>query len=107
MHYCKKEDLRFEILKGISAHDTMDHEHELSSTKETLGNAMVNQRKMFVGIEKGIGKNEDYVLVVMRRGMMSHMKEWIRKNYGTKCVLIGEKENESSATLNREERPQK
>ena len=47
------------------------------------------------------------MLALMHRGMMTHGKEWIRKNYGTRCVLIGKKSYESSATLNREETPQK
>ena len=66
----------------------------------------MNQRKKIVGIEQGIGKNEDNVLLVMHRGMMTHRKEWIRKIM-KKCVLIGEKAYESSVTLNREETPQK
>ena len=91
MSHCKKECLRFEVLKGINTHETMEHEHELISVKETLGNTEVNQRKIFAGIEQGTGKNEDNLLVVTRMGMISHGKEWKRKNYGTKCVLIGEK----------------
>ena len=67
----------------------------------------MNQKKLFVAIEQGIGKNEDNVLLVMHRVMMSYGKEWKRQNYCTKCMLIGDKENEISVMLNREEMPQK
>ena len=42
MDYWYKEDLRFEVLKEISVHGTMESQCELSSAKETLGNAEVN-----------------------------------------------------------------
>ena len=74
MNYCDKEDLRFEVLKGISVHGTMEHEYELESTKEMLVSVEVNQRTIFVGIEQGIGKNDDNVLVVMHRGIMLQWK---------------------------------
>ena len=48
----------------------MEHE-KLASAEEMLGNEEVNKKKLFSGIEQGTGKNEDNVLVVMRRGMMS------------------------------------
>ena len=79
INYCNKEELRFEVLKGISAQDAMEHGCELGSAKETLGNAEVNQRKIFVGIDQGIGKNEENVLVVMHICMISQGKEWTRK----------------------------
>ena len=85
--------------------ERMEHEHELENVRETLANVEVNNKKLFVGIEQGIGKNENNVLVVMHRGMMSYGKEWTRQNYGTKFVLIEDKEHESSVTLNREETP--
>ena len=56
----------------------------------------MNQRKTFAGIEQGAGKNEDDVLLVIRRDMMSDGKECILKNYGIKCVLIREKVHEIS-----------
>ena len=37
-----KDDLCFEVLKGINARDKMDHECELASTKEILANVEVN-----------------------------------------------------------------
>ena len=67
----------------------------------------VNQKKIFAGIEQGIVKNEDRILVVMHRGMMSCVKEWMRQNYGTKCMFVGDKKHEISVMLNREEEPQK
>ena len=45
MNYHNKEDLRFEVLKGISAHYSMEHECKLASVKEILGNIEVNQKK--------------------------------------------------------------
>ena len=53
MNYYKKEDLQFVVLRGISINDALEHEHELEIVKETLHNAEVNQRKVFVGIEQG------------------------------------------------------
>ena len=43
----------------------------------------------------------------MHGGMTAQGKEWIRKNCGTKCVLIEEKAHESSIALNQQEIPQK
>ena len=51
MNYYNKEHLRFEVLKGISTHDAMEHECKLSSVKEILANIKVNQKKI---IEPGI-----------------------------------------------------
>ena len=50
MNCCSKEDLRSEALKGISIKDIVEHEHELASVKEMLGNAEVNQRNLFLGM---------------------------------------------------------
>ena len=74
MNYCNKEHLRFETLKRISVHDTIEYECELESAKEKLGNAKVNQTKIFLVIEQGIGKDEDDVSVVIHRGMRLHGK---------------------------------
>ena len=30
---CEKEDLKFEVLKGVSVKDLVEHEHELASVK--------------------------------------------------------------------------
>ena len=81
----------------------MEHECELASTKEKLGNVEVNQNKKFVGIEEGVGKNDDNVLLIMHKGKMSCEKKQTRQNYCTKCVLIWDKEYESSIVLSREE----
>ena len=97
MNCHNKEELRFEVLKGISINDEVEYESELVSTKETLENAEVNQRKVFVGIEKRTGKIKHNVLSVMCRGMMAQGKEWIRNNYGTTCLFIDEKSCKSSA----------
>ena len=43
----------------------------------------------------------------MHRVMMTYVREWIRQNYSTTCLLIGDKEHEISVILNREEIPQK
>ena len=75
MDYCNKEDLRFEVLKVMSVNDAVEHEHELESAKEMLGNAEVNQIKVFVGIEQEAGKNEQNVLVVMHRDVMAQEKD--------------------------------
>ena len=42
MNYFNKEDLSFEMLKGISVKDTVGHECETSIAKEILGNVEVN-----------------------------------------------------------------
>ena len=44
MNCYDKDDLRFEVLKVISVHDTIEHEYELASVKETLVNTEVNQK---------------------------------------------------------------
>ena len=49
MNYFNKEDLRFEVLIVINVKDTVEHEHELESAKETPGNTEFNQRKLFLG----------------------------------------------------------
>ena len=52
MNYCNKDDLRFEVLIGKIINDTIEHDCELVSVKETLKNVEVNQRIFFVGIEQ-------------------------------------------------------
>ena len=54
MNYCKKEDLLFEVLKGIRIDDTVEHGNDLSNVKEMLRNVEISNRKVFVGIEQGI-----------------------------------------------------
>ena len=58
INYCNKEDLRFEVLKGVSVNDVVEHEHELASMKKILGDVEVNQRNLCVGIEQVKGKNK-------------------------------------------------
>ena len=52
MNYCDKENLRFEVLKGISVNNALECECELTIVKEALHDEDVNQRKIFVGIEQ-------------------------------------------------------
>ena len=40
-----------------------------------LKNAEVNKMKIFIAVEEGKGKNENNVLVITRRGIMSHGRE--------------------------------
>ena len=79
MNYYDKEDLIFEVLTGISVKDATEHERELASVKEMLGNGEVNQRNLFVEIEQVTGKNEKSILAAIHRGMIMQGKEWIRK----------------------------
>ena len=51
MKFHNKDDFRFEVLIGININDTIEHECELESVKETLKNVEVNQIKVFVGIK--------------------------------------------------------
>ena len=44
MNYYAKEDLRFEVLKGISVSDSVEHECDLASVKEMLQNVEVNKK---------------------------------------------------------------
>ena len=54
--YCNKDDVRFEVLKGISTDEKIEDECELASSKEMLANVEVNQKKLFAGTEQGTGK---------------------------------------------------
>ena len=58
MNYCNKVDLRFEFLKGMKIDDTVEHGDDMSSAKEMLINVEINNRKLFVGIEPGMGKTQ-------------------------------------------------
>ena len=51
MNYFNEEDLRCQVLKGIIVDDVAQHEHELESAKEVLGNVEANQTKESLGIE--------------------------------------------------------
>ena len=55
-NHCNKKDLRFEVLKVINVNEVAEHEHEIASAKEMLGNAEANQRKVFLGTEQRAGK---------------------------------------------------
>ena len=74
INYNNKDDLRFEVLKMISAHDKMEYECELPSAKEKLVNVEVKQKKSHAGLEQGISKNEDNMLVVIHRDMILYGK---------------------------------
>ena len=95
------------MLKRISVNDAVEHEYELASTKEILGNTEVNQRKMFIGIEQGTGKNKQNMLALMHVGIMVQMKDWKRNNYGSTCLFVDEIVCESSVVLHEQETPGK
>ena len=56
INYYNKLDLRFEVLKGMTIDDTVECSNGISSAKETSMNVKINNRKLFVGIEPGMGK---------------------------------------------------
>ena len=43
----------------------------------------------------------------MHVGMIAQGKDWIRNNHGTVCLLMDEKEHESSIMLNEQKTPEK
>ena len=51
-----KADLRFEVLKGLKIDDTVEHNDDISSVKEISMKVHKNNKKLFVGIESGMGK---------------------------------------------------
>ena len=61
----------------------LEYECEEASVKEILQNAIVNNRKIFIGVQ-GKGKYKNNVLVISHRGIMSHGREQIKDNYGGK-----------------------
>ena len=67
----------------------------------------ISNRKVFVRIEQGMGKNNNNVLVVMHKNMEAQGRDWIRNNYGNAFLLIEEKEHESSVTLCKQKMPEK
>ena len=71
MNCCNKIDLRFEVLGGTKTDDAIECSNDVSSAKEMLVNVKMNNKKSFVGIEPGTGKNANNVLVVMHKIMAS------------------------------------
>ena len=53
-----KVDLRFEVLKGLKIDDAVECNDDMSSVKEILMKVQKNNRKLFVGIESGMGKTQ-------------------------------------------------
>ena len=51
----------FEALKGVKVEDKVEYEEEKGNFKQVFHKSEVNQRQIFVGIEKWVGKYENYV----------------------------------------------
>ena len=75
INYFKKEDLQHELLKGVNVHDKSKHECEESSTKETLKNAEVSNKRIFVGVYQERGSSARNALVITYKAMMSQDRE--------------------------------
>ena len=43
----------------------------------------------------------------MHRGVIAQVNDWIRKNYGTTCLFVDEREHESSVMLHEQKTPEK
>ena len=56
----------------------------------------VTKRRFFVGIEKGIGKYEDDMLMIMNEDRTDIGSKWIRGNDGERLNFVQDKQCESS-----------
>ena len=92
MNYHKKEDLMFEVLKGVNMHDKLECEHEEACVKSMLTNVEINNRKYSKEQRNYNGKMKK--IVTMRRGMISCGREWKKQNYGGKwkAKMIGDRQ---------------
>ena len=84
MKYCEKEDLRFEVLKGVIMCDKLEHDYEEACAKEALTNLEIDNKKSFEGFSQGQGKHKDNTLVIIHRGMLQNGREWTKDNQGEK-----------------------
>ena len=63
----------------------------------------VNQRRIFVGIEQGVGKCKNDLLVIMNKDRTDIGSKWIRENYGESFKFVQEKYYESSMPMKSDE----
>ena len=66
----RKKQLWFKVLKGAPVEDEVEYEGEKGTIKEVLQQAEANQRWIFAGIEKGIGKHNNDELVIMNEDLI-------------------------------------
>ena len=52
----RKNQLCFEALKGVNVEDEVEHKRIKGTIKQVPQKEEVNQRIMFEGVEKGVGK---------------------------------------------------
>ena len=69
-------------LKEVKFDDKLEYEGEKWLIKQVLQQVEVNQRRIFAGIDKGVGKYENDVLVIMNEYRTDMWCKWVRDNYG-------------------------
>ena len=103
MNFQRKTQLWFELLKGANAEDEVEREGEKGTIKQVLHKAEVSQRRIFVGIEKGIGKHKNDLLVTMSKDCVDIGGEWISKNHGQSLKFVQDEPCESSMPMKSDE----
>ena len=102
-----KDDLRFEVLKGLKIDDAVEHDNDVSSVKEILMKVQKKNKKLFVGVESVTGNNTNNMLVIMHKSMVPDGKDWIRNNYGATCLSVNDVEQKNSVMLHEQHTPEK
>ena len=82
----------FEVLKGVKVEDKVEHKGETITIKQVLQKVEVNQKRIFVGIEKGLGKYKNDLLVIINKDRTDIGNKWIRENYGKSLNFLKDKQ---------------
>ena len=57
MHFQREKQLWFEALKGVKVEDEVEYKGEKGNIKKVFQKEQVNQRRIFVDVEKGTEQN--------------------------------------------------
>ena len=88
MNYQREKQLRFEVLKGVKVEDEVEYEGETGTVKQVLQKVEVNQRRIFVGIEQGVGQHKNDAFVIISKDRADIGNRWIRENYGERFKFV-------------------
>ena len=96
MNFQRENQLWFEFLKGVKAEEKVECKGEKGTMKQALQKVEVNQRRIFVGIEQGVGKCKNDLLVIINKDRTEIGSKWIRENYGESLTFLKAKPCDNS-----------
>ena len=84
----RENQLHFEVTKGVKFEDKVECEGEKVTIKKVLEKEEANQRRIFTGIEKDTGKNENNVLITMSKDRTDRGCDQVKENYGEEFIFL-------------------